>query len=219
MPRSKEKRLPILTERFIKLRGSMTQAEFADYLGLSRPTVSLYESGTRIPDAVILRSIAEKKNVSTDYLLGLREDPVSDKDLQFIVDYTGLSSEAIEKLHEFAHLQGHSSGILENINRFIIQLYARFLHSLQMMREDTETGKKALHDFTSEKTEAAADRVNLAYSMLRSDIFHFSEFCREIPDILFDTKAVYSELEDRATIQKRAVREEDIADYIKSGEY
>ena len=96
-------RLAVFTERFTLLRGDMTQTQFADMLGLSRPTVSLYESGERIPDAVTLRIIAEKCNVSADYLLGLREDPTTDRDVQFVSDYTGLPGDAIEKLHSFAH--------------------------------------------------------------------------------------------------------------------
>ena len=212
-------RLPVFTDRFIKLRGDMTQAEFAAFIDVSRSSISLYESGFRVPDGVTLKRIAEKFNVSADYLLGLREDPVSDKDLQYIVDYTGLSSDAIGKLHEFAHLQGHSSGILENINRFIIQFYARFLHHLQRMKEDTETGKKAIDDFTREKSEDTARRAKYAYSMLRADLFHYSDFWKDIPNILFDTKAVYSELEDKAALQQITMSEDEIADYIKSGEY
>lgn len=83
-------------ERFNKLRGDMTQAQFAEFLGISRPTIGFYENGTRLPDAFVLKQIAQKCNVSSDYLLGLTDAPTNDKDLQFVSDYTGLSVEAIE---------------------------------------------------------------------------------------------------------------------------
>lgn len=77
-------RLPIFQERFKALRGNMTQGQFAEKLGISRPTVGLYESGARIPDAEVLRNIAEKCNVTSDWLLGIedcftkREAPAED---------------------------------------------------------------------------------------------------------------------------------------------
>ena len=60
------KRFPIFSERLATLRGKMTQAEFADFLELSRATLGFYENGTRIPDILSLRRISEKCNVSSD---------------------------------------------------------------------------------------------------------------------------------------------------------
>ncbi len=82
--------------RFNKLRGDMTQAEFAEFLGISRPTVGFYENGSRIPDAFTLRKIATKCGVPADYLLGITDALITDntqvnKDL-------GLSDEAISAL-------------------------------------------------------------------------------------------------------------------------
>lgn len=66
-----QKRFPTFSKRFSELRKDMTQGEFAEFLGISRPTVGFYENGTRIPDALVLRQISEKCQVSTDWLLGL----------------------------------------------------------------------------------------------------------------------------------------------------
>lgn len=93
------KRFPIFSERFAELRGEKTQAEFADFLGISRPTVGFYENGTRIPDALVLCQIAERCNVSADWLLGLSEERTTDSDVQKVCQYTGLSSWTIEFLH------------------------------------------------------------------------------------------------------------------------
>lgn len=69
----RDDRLPLFAERFAALRGDQSQEAFAQFLGISRPTVGFYESGARIPDAVTLRRIAERCMVSTDYLLGLTD--------------------------------------------------------------------------------------------------------------------------------------------------
>ena len=93
-----QKRLPIFAERFAKLRGEMTQGEFAGFLGISRPTVGFYENGGRLPDALVLRQIAEKCKVSADWLIGLSNESTTDVDIQNVSNYTGLTSSAIKAL-------------------------------------------------------------------------------------------------------------------------
>ena len=96
MIEASKKKMPIFAARFGELRGDRTQAEFAEFLGISRPTVGFYENGERIPDAVVLRQIAEKCGVTADYLLGLSDN----KSLEYenIGNITGLSDKAIETL-------------------------------------------------------------------------------------------------------------------------
>lgn len=46
------------------------QQTIADYLGISRPTYSRYESGEREPDQNTLTRLADYFGVSVDYLIG-----------------------------------------------------------------------------------------------------------------------------------------------------
>ena len=70
----KESRLPVFTERFQSLRNEgETQVAFAARLDIARPTVAQYENGSRIPDAEMLKKIAEKCGVSANWLLGLSD--------------------------------------------------------------------------------------------------------------------------------------------------
>ena len=94
-------RLPIFQERFKQLRGDLTQAQFAEKLGISRPTVSLYECGERIPDAEVLQTIASKCDVSSDYLIGLAEHPTVSEDMKTALLVTGLSEKAIENVQQW----------------------------------------------------------------------------------------------------------------------
>lgn len=98
MNEAKKVKISIFAARFSELRGERTQAEFAQFLGISRPTVGFYENGERIPDALLLRQIAEKCEVTTDYLVGLSDVKTTDRDLQAINNITGLSEEAIHAL-------------------------------------------------------------------------------------------------------------------------
>jgi len=100
-----QKRFPIFAERFNQLRRLMTQGEFADFLGISRPTVGFYENGTRIPDALLLRQIADVCEVSVDWLVGLSDDQ---KRKPTAIDELGLSSKAVEVLKKHSPITHYS---------------------------------------------------------------------------------------------------------------
>lgn len=95
----KEIKMPIFRERFSSLRGDMTQAKFAEFIGISRPTVGFYENGERLPDAIVLKQIAEKCSVSADWLIGLSDVKTTDGDIKSICEYTGLSEESVDVLN------------------------------------------------------------------------------------------------------------------------
>ena len=73
----------------------MLQKELAKILGVTDNTISYFCSGTRTPKIEQLVKIAKTLNVTTDYLLGLTDDP-SPKPCA--IDELGLSAEAIQKI-------------------------------------------------------------------------------------------------------------------------
>lgn len=90
-------KLPKFAERFRTLRGGMSQAAFAQKVGISRPTVGFYENGDRLPDAEAILKICNACGVSSDYLLGLTDDPAPASE-RSAVDELGLSPEAVSAL-------------------------------------------------------------------------------------------------------------------------
>lgn len=100
-------RFPAFRAAFLELMGDMTIQEFADKLGMSRATVGFYAAGQRIPDALGVKTIAEKCNVSADWLLGLSNDSSNNADLQKICRYTGLSASAINGIEVFKDRRPH----------------------------------------------------------------------------------------------------------------
>lgn len=78
-----------------------TQDTLAEKAGCSRQAISQYMDGSSAPNVDKLLSIAKFFNVSTDYLLGLSDTPTSDKDLQFVCDYLGLTEKSCRLIRAF----------------------------------------------------------------------------------------------------------------------
>ena len=61
----------------------ITQSELAGKLGITTTALSFFESGSRIPNIEVLKSMAVIFGVSSDYLLGIE---TSNKDLKTYAD-------------------------------------------------------------------------------------------------------------------------------------
>lgn len=96
----KGNKFPVFQMRFHKLRGGMSQEEFAKKIGVSRPVIGFYENGERVPDALTLKKIAEKCNTSVDWLLGLTDVEDGNADDVAIEKRLGLLGKSIKKLRE-----------------------------------------------------------------------------------------------------------------------
>lgn len=104
-----KRKLPVFADRFhsLRVKDGLKQEEFAQKLGLSRPTVGFYENGVRLPDAACLKQIAQVYHVSVDWLLGLSDVQTPDVKLHAVAEYTGLSEEAASKIqHAFTENPG-----------------------------------------------------------------------------------------------------------------
>jgi transcriptional regulator with XRE-family HTH domain len=53
----------------------LSQADVAAYLKVAKPRISEWENGKYTPSVETIISLAALYNVSTDYLLGLSDDP------------------------------------------------------------------------------------------------------------------------------------------------
>ena len=88
-----------MKEQLQKLRKSrnLTQEEISDIIGVKLSTYQKYERDVISPPYDTLIKIAKYYNISTDYLLGLQEQPnplamlnISVNDKKFIEIYSGL---------------------------------------------------------------------------------------------------------------------------------
>ena len=76
--------------KILRSRNSLTQAQLAQKLGVTKSVISAYETGLRLPSYDILISISQIFKVSTDYLLGV--------DHKQDIDLSGLTEEEIVAL-------------------------------------------------------------------------------------------------------------------------
>ncbi len=98
-----EPKFPVFKERFASLRpDDMTQAQFAEFLGLSRPTLAFYENGDRLPDVLVLKKICEKTKVSANWLLGLSEVKTISDNMESTCSTIGLSEKAVKALAHYS---------------------------------------------------------------------------------------------------------------------
>lgn len=97
----------LIKETIKDLRKSkgFTQEEMAKKLSCNRQKIADWERGKSTPSADDLILLSKLFKVSTDYLLGLSDVPTTDKDLQFVCDYTGLDEYSIEELHKLQNLR------------------------------------------------------------------------------------------------------------------
>lgn len=92
----------MLEKRLRQLRNGekLKQSELAKLVGVARTTYAMYEQGRRKPDLTTLRTIAEYHDVTTDYLIGLTDEPkaVVDNKNDLHDDRLTLLEESVEDL-------------------------------------------------------------------------------------------------------------------------
>ena len=79
----KQKRASSVAKRIRWLRGSRTQQEFSDAVGLSRSSIANYETGRSTPDEYVLAQIAKASDVADTFFADI--DLVDDADKAAIV--------------------------------------------------------------------------------------------------------------------------------------
>lgn len=87
------------TIKRLRTERKLTQNDLAELMNCNRQKIADLERGKSTPSANDLILLSKIFNVSADYLLGLSDTPTTDKDIQFICEYTGLSEKSVEKLH------------------------------------------------------------------------------------------------------------------------
>lgn len=103
----------------------LSQSELADKLGVSRGSISFYENCSRVPDIDVLLSICNLFSISSDYMIGLSDDP---KPLPTATQDTGLTYSAIERLDAWNTRYPDGQKGLSALSRLIV--YSRFFDLL-----------------------------------------------------------------------------------------
>lgn len=62
--------------KLVRENHNMSQRKLSDELGMGSTVVYFYESGKKVPSIEVLHKLCEYFNVSSDYLLGLSDEPL-----------------------------------------------------------------------------------------------------------------------------------------------
>lgn len=78
----------IVKENLKEIRNDskMTQKEFSEFIGISQQTLSGYENGKMLPSLEVVKDIAQKCNISCDWLLGISKQKSMKKDFELYSD-------------------------------------------------------------------------------------------------------------------------------------
>lgn len=104
-------RFPKFRDAFLELMGDMTLDQFSKKLEMSRATVGFYAAGQRIPDALGLKKIAEKCNVSADWLIGLSEEKEINGVMSQVCKYVGINKDSVLLLKDLCQSQAKKTVI------------------------------------------------------------------------------------------------------------
>jgi len=90
-------------QRISHLRESMnlTQTELARRLGITRASLSHYETGRRVPDFETISKMADFFGVSVDYIIGRTERPDPPPEIRQFDNHLELSDEKILEKYVF----------------------------------------------------------------------------------------------------------------------
>ena len=110
---------PSRFRNLIEKKGATLDA-LATEFNTTRQTVSNWQNGVTVPDAVSICDIARYFGVTTDYLLGLTDVKTIETNVRAVAEYTGLSEDAVKELHfpyyqedAFLHNMGHNVYIID----------------------------------------------------------------------------------------------------------
>lgn len=139
----------IFSIRLKELRTSMnlTQKQFAEIVGTTSVTISAYENNAKKPSLDIVKDIAEKCNVSLDWLCGLSDQKHSTCEPATYSDIVEFILNLKEKKEYFEIMTNGDCLYFRNkkIGEF-------FLDWLKMLRADGLFDDKELYDLWKEKT-------------------------------------------------------------------
>ena len=76
------------------------QTKLAEILGTTRQCISEYVTGGTLPNAEKIRKIADYFNTSSDYLIGRTESLSFSTNMISMCNYTGLSEDSLNRLHD-----------------------------------------------------------------------------------------------------------------------
>ena len=85
--------------RYLRLKNNLTSKELSKTLSISESSMSLYESGKRKPSIEFVIKTADYFNVTTDFLLGVSDNPLINPEKNLRADFSEILEYLISLLN------------------------------------------------------------------------------------------------------------------------
>lgn len=117
----------VLAVRIKELRTSMkmTQKEFSAFVGCTAATLSAYENGSKSPSLEIIKGIAEKCNVSIDWLCGLSDKMKNNDEPETYADVIDLLVKAEKSI--FFHVGKQKITVSDSVLQYFLEDWGKML--------------------------------------------------------------------------------------------
>jgi len=153
----------VLAIRIKELRSSMnmTQREFSTFVGCTAATLSAYENGSKSPSLEIIKGIAEKCNVSIDWLCGLSNKMKNDDTPQTYADVIDLLVKAEDAIKfKMDPLNTTCINFYDSVMRCFVYEWARMLPLYHSGTVDSKLYKLWLDDKKKEYADIHLGNTN-----------------------------------------------------------
>ncbi len=85
--------------RYLRLKNNLTSRELSKALNISESSISLYENGKRKPSIELIIKIADYFNVTTDFLLGVSDNSLTNPKNNLNTDFSEVLENIITSLN------------------------------------------------------------------------------------------------------------------------
>lgn len=108
----------VMGKRIKQLRvdAKISQQELGDIIGVTKVSISGYESGNRVPTLENLIAIANHFGTSVDYLVGREKKAFNEDDNKFV---GCISEQDVELINEIKHYPILYNNIIKNIGKAV----------------------------------------------------------------------------------------------------
>ena len=143
----------------------LSQAELANAIQIAQSSIGNYERELRAPDSETILALAKYFNVTSDYLLGLADDPQKQPSA---TEELGLSYDAVERLIAWNTRYPNGNEALSTLSRLIT--YSEFFHvlySISLLLENASNEFNASGS-SSEDIEALSQKAaEMGFSVVK----------------------------------------------------
>lgn len=163
----------------LRERQGIKQGQFADEIGISRQSMSNYESGKHSPDVEVIAKIADYFNCSVDYLFGRSEHPNSQEQSYYNQDFSRLADSLLElplPLREawLAQFIATTECVKKSLGKEIksnFDLFSLYVVFIKMMNLCLDTEEKRKEGIYNDKEQRKAnDQLHQYLNTLRGEI-------------------------------------------------